>query len=129
MSGMLKFQQDVAAWCRRCFGLSVYSNRSERAHRFCEEALELVQAAGVSKDEVRQLLNYVFDRPVGELKQEVGGTMVTLAAMCQVYGIKLNEAATQELHRCELNIEKIRLKHASKPSFGPLPGSVDHHSV
>ena len=129
MSGMLKFQQDVAAWCRRCFGLSVYSNRTERAHRFGEEALELLQAAGVSKHEVLQLMDYMFSRPVGELKQEVGGTMVTLAAMCQVFGIKLNEAATQELHRCELNIEKIRAKHNAKPSFSPLPGSVDHHSV
>lgn len=122
MSGMLKFQQDVANWCQRCFGLAIYANRTERAHRFGEEALELVQACGVTKAEVLQLVDYVFSRPVGELKQEIGGTTVTLAALCQVYGHKLNEAAIQELHRCELNIEKIRAKHNAKPSFSPLPG-------
>lgn len=117
------FQVRVEEWLRACFGdgTSAMSVR-ERSFRFIEEALELVQSCGMTKGEVLQLVDYVYDRPVGEPEQEVGGSMITLASLCSTQGIDLQHAADLELARCWRNIGKIRAKQASKPQDTPLPG-------
>src|SRR6185312_4381635 len=79
------FQQRVQGWMWECFGLVISRDRTERNHRFLEEALELVQAAGCTQNEAHQLVDYVFNRPIGELNQEIGGVMVTLAAFCSAH--------------------------------------------
>lgn len=101
------------------------SHRQERNFRFIEEALELVQAHDVTKEEVLQLVEYTFSRPPGDPLQEVGGVMTTLSTMCHVYGYDLETCALDELNRCEKNIDKIRAKQKSKPhAFSPLPGTA-----
>lgn len=94
------------------------------AYRFAEEALELVQACGASKEDVLRLVEYVYDRSMGEPAQEVGGVMVTLAALCFCNQIDLGSAAETELERVWQKIEKIRAKQAAKPEGvrSPLPG-------
>mgnify|MGYP001575296809 FL=1 len=105
-----------------CFGSEIPNDKRERAFRFLEEALELVQAAGTTKEQALKLVDYVYGRPVGELPQEVGGVGVTLAAFCSAHGIDLLDAQYQELRRCWNNIEKIRSKQAAKRDMmGPLP--------
>ena len=96
------FQQKVDVWMQTCFGEQVSSDRAERNHRFLEEALELVQAGGCAANEEHQLVDYVFNRQIGELGQKVGGTMVTLA-------------------RVWTKIEQIRAKQAAKSKHSPLP--------
>lgn len=54
---------------------------SECNMRFIEKVLELVQSANMSKEEVLQLVDYVFDRPAGKIKQTFGGVMVSLATL------------------------------------------------
>ncbi len=44
---------------------------------------ELVQAVGTSREDALRLVEYVYTRPVGELRQEIGGVMVTLAALAE----------------------------------------------
>lgn len=121
---MTSYQRRVTDWMMACFGAKITVDRTERNHRFLEEALELVQSCGCTKSEALQLVDYVFDRPVGQTTQEVGGVMVTLAALCTACGITMDAEAETELARVWTKVEKIRAKHAAKPQFSPLPGSV-----
>ena len=116
------FQKRVEPWLIECFGLSIAHDRTERNHRFLEEALELVQAFGCTKSEASQLIDYVFDRPIGEKSQEAGGVMVTLAALCLAGGLDMHQCGETELERIWQAIDKIREKQANKPRHSPLPG-------
>jgi len=128
----LNFQGRVDPWLIECFGETIARDRTERSHRFLEESLETVQAAGTTRSEAHQLVDYVFDRPVGDLPQEVGGVMVTLAALCLAHGIYMREAGEIELERVWTKVEQIRAKQAAKPKHSPLPeetpgpGGSDH---
>lgn len=118
------FQVKVVEWMLACFGIKISRDKAERNHRFFEEACELVQAGGCSKEECLQLVDYVFNRPAGVLEQEVGGVTVTLAALCFANEISMNQCAESELGRNLNKIEKIRAKQAAKPQFSPLPEEV-----
>jgi hypothetical protein len=115
------FQKRVEAWLEACFPAAARSNRGERTHRFLEEALELAQANGCSREDAAALVQYVYGRPVGNPDLEVGGVMVTLAALCSASGINMNEAGDGELERNWDRIETIRAKQATKPHGSPLP--------
>jgi len=115
------FQQRVQPWMMECFGPVISADREERNHRFLEESLELVQATGCTAHEAHQLVDYVYGRPVGEPTQEVGGVMVTLAALCLANGLDLHDAAEVELARIWTKVETIRAKQAAKPKHSPLP--------
>lgn len=115
------YQPRVQRWMLECFGPMIAADRIERHHRFLEEALELVQSTGCTADEAHQLVDYVYGRPAGEISQEVGGVMVTLAALCLAHGLEMQEAGECELARVRTKIEQIRAKQAAKPKYGPLP--------
>ncbi len=118
------FQEQVRDWLLACFGPVIAADKTERNHRFLEEALELVQACGASRDECRQLVDYVFSRPAGDLEQEVGGVMVTLAALCCAHDLSMEEGGKIELQRIWHKIEAIRAKQAAKPKNSPLPQTL-----
>lgn len=115
------FQSRVAPWLEACFGQQIASNRVERNHRMLEEALELVQACGCSQQDAHSLVDYTFGRPVGDPAQEVGGVMVTLAALCLANDLDMHKAGEAELSRVWGKIDKIREKQAAKPKGSPLP--------
>lgn len=119
--GPLSFQARVRAWVVSCFGQKVAADKSQRNHRFIEEAIELVQSLGCSQSEVHQLVDYVFNRPDGEPAQEVGGVMVTLAALCSANDLNMQVSGEAELARVWAKIEAVRVKHAAKPVLSPLP--------
>ncbi|WPB58601.1 hypothetical protein [Xylophilus sp. GOD-11R] len=117
------FQLRVQPWMMACFGEMIAGDREERNHRFLEEALELVQSTGCTASEAHQLVDYVYGRPVGEPAQEVGGVMVTLAALCLANGLDMHDAAEVELARIWTKVEAIRAKQAAKPKHSPLPAA------
>lgn len=121
----MSFQIAVNRWMHECFGREIAADRMERNHRFLEEALELVQACGCTQSEAYQLVEYVFGRPTGEVIQECGGVMVTLAALCNTHAIEMQACGDRELARVWQNIDKIRTKQAAKPAHGPLPQTVE----
>lgn len=121
------FQYRVNDWMQQCFGEKIAADVTERNHRFIEEALELVQATGITKSEVLQLVDYVFSRDIGEINQEIGGVMVTLAALCNALGLDAAKAGETELARVWTKIEKIREKQANKPKHSPLPQETSSH--
>ena len=109
------FQQRVKVWMRACFRKEVIEDNRERNFRFLEEALELVQARGMTQAECYSQLLYTYKRPKGEQKQEVGGLIVTLAALCLAAGVDMNDCAEKVLARCWDKIDEIRGKQDSKP--------------
>ena len=115
------FQSRVQPWMMACFGAKISADGAERNHRFLEESLELVQACGCTASEVHQLVDYVYGRPVGEREQEVGGVMVTLAALCLAQALDMHAAGETELVRIWTKVEAIRAKQAAKPKHSPLP--------
>jgi hypothetical protein len=119
------FQHRVRDWVLACFGEVIAADVTERNHRFLEEALELVQAKGCTVSEARQLVEYVFARPAGDPNQEVGGVLVTLAALCEPSGIDMVQAGEAELARVWTKVEAIRAKQAAKPKHSPLPAVLD----
>jgi len=121
MNGNGSFQERVAPWMLACFGYEISGDQPERNHRFLEEALELVQAKGCTAEEAHQLVDYVFGRDIGDPHQEVGGVMVTLAALCLAADLDMDAAAEDELARIWTKVETIRAKQAAKPKHSPLP--------
>jgi len=117
------FQSRVKPWMDACFGAEISADKIERNHRFLEEAIELVQANGCTQSEAHQLVDYVYGRPVGEINQEVGGVMVTLAALCLANGIDMHEGGETELKRIWTKVDQIRAKQAAKPKHSPLPAA------
>lgn len=116
------FQSEVADWMLAYFGSVIAADLLERADRFTEEALELAQTMpGFTADRAHALVDYVFGRPVGERRQEVGGVMVTLAALCNPVNISINAEAERELARIWTKVETIRAKQAAKPTGSALP--------
>ena len=120
------FQDRVNNWMQVCFTPEICKDTVERNHRFLEESLELVQSLGCTKREAYQLVEYVFGRPEGEPYQEVGGVMVTLAALCTASGTKMVEDGERELKRISNPdiTEKIREKQKSRSKYSPLPVDI-----
>lgn len=122
MTKFSDFQFGVDAWMDACFGAAIKADQLERADRFCEEALELCQTMpGFTRDRAHALVDYVFDRSIGDTFQEIGGVMVTLAALCNAVDLLLDEAADSELARIWTKVEQIRAKQATKPTGSALP--------
>lgn len=123
----LSFQPQVREWVLKCFGPDIADDKLERNHRFLEEALELVQSAGCTKEDAHSLVDYVFGREVGEIHQEIGGVMVTLSALCSANKQPMFINGMVELSRINNPkiVEKIRLKQATKPHASPLPQNIN----
>jgi hypothetical protein len=126
----MNFQHRVRRWVVECFGGEILRDSKERTYRFLEEALELGQAAGATKEDALRLVDYVYSRPPGWIPQEVGGILVTLAAYCECQCISMEGCGEEELSRCWKNLDKIRAKNLAKkivgPSISPLPGNPEH---
>ena len=117
-----EFQPRVDAWMNACFGDKIKADRVERADRFIEEALELAQTIdGFGACRAHALVDYVFGRSVGNQPQEVGGVMVTLAALCNAVSLDMADCGEKELARVWTKVEAIRAKQAAKPTGSALP--------
>lgn len=119
-----RLQERVAPWMLECFGAEAAADIRERCDRFIEEAFELVQSFGYDRTRLATLEAYVYGRPVGKPAQEVGGVMLTLAALCGAAGLDMHAAGDDEIARVSAPemIEKIRAKQASKRGLHtPLP--------
>jgi hypothetical protein len=117
------FQKKLKEWTILCFGEQIANDKLERNHRFLEESLELVQSLGLTKEEANKLVDYVYNRPIGEPEQEIGGVYVTLNALCNANEFDLHICAETEINRIHQPeiLEKIRIKQKTKPKNSPLP--------
>jgi NTP pyrophosphatase (non-canonical NTP hydrolase) len=121
---LTSLQCQVATWMRRCFGTDPSVDTGDRAARFMEEALELAQAAGLSRDDAIALIAYVYDRPRGRVAEEVGDVLMTLCALATARNVALSEEGRAALQRCWENTDRIRAKNAARDPQSPLPGQI-----
>lgn len=92
-------QRRVYEWAAAAFGEAHASSVGQRGLRLVEEAIEAYQAAGGNREQARLLVDYIFDRPAGELSQELGGVGLTLLAFAQAAGVSADDAERAELDR------------------------------
>lgn len=114
---MITSPQDlVRSWVQRAFGDEVLNDRVERSLRVIEEALEVAQALGTDRETAHRLVDYVFDRPIGNTAQEIGGAFVTLYAAAEAAGVDAETAFRDELARINRPdvIERIRQRQDQK---------------
>lgn len=112
----------IVHWGDECFGPRINRDLTERSYRFLEEALELVQALGITKEDASKLVDYTYSRPVGDPNQELGGVGITIYLLANACNTSLDDLTEIELRRCWTNLEKIRAKQQTKPIRSPLPG-------
>lgn len=121
------FQQRVTHWSRRAFVRPEALFPQERSDRFCEEAIELLQASGYDKGRILELVEHVYSKPPGKVQQEAGAVLVTLAALLTSLGVVMDDAGADELARISKPevIERIRAKDAAKLPDTALPGHIE----
>lgn len=122
------FQERLWEWFLHTFQdhfPELIRNHRERNHRFLEEALELVQACGMDKQEIMALVHEVYNRPKGEIFKEAGGVLTTLTILCSDHEIDVNEAAEAELARNYQIIDKLRQKQPKRSSMQLQPAIME----
>ena len=95
-----------------------YNDVKERALRFGEEALELLQVEGITAETAHALVDYVFSRPVGEREQEIAGVLLTLGGYFSTVPVSPFHCFEKEMARAEDPevMAKIAAKHKMKPA-------------
>lgn len=88
----------ILQWASDMFG-PVALHRDERAARFVEEALELGQVEGLSKETVGRLLDRVYSKPAGDLAKEIGQAAMTLEALAENAGLSADAEVEREFGR------------------------------
>ena len=92
-------QEVVARWCAEAFGADHAASPTQRGVRLLEEAIELYQAVGGDRALAHKLLDFVFDRPVGAVAQEIGGTSLCLLALAAACGLSAETEEKREVER------------------------------
>jgi len=92
-------QQRIQQWCNATFGIDTANNTAERTLRFTEEAIELAQAVGMSKEIMLNLVEYVYSRPSGKVSQEIGQVGVSLLALAEHLNISADAEEQAEFDR------------------------------
>jgi hypothetical protein len=120
------WQQIIGEWVVRCFGSASFKSVSERARRVLEEAIELAQASGVPLNDALYLTRYVYNRPVGEIPQELAGLSLTMLALAESHGLDLDEIQKAEIDRVlSLPVEHFKKRLAVKVAAGVAIGPSD----
>jgi hypothetical protein len=87
--------------------------------RFLEEALELLQVAGITEDEIDKLRLHVFSKQPGRAVQEIGGVVTTLLTLAQSQGVDMNTAGLVEIDRIHaLPPEKFQKRQELNAALG-----------
>ena len=110
-------QSRATSVCVDVFGKESMRNTRERAKRFTEEAIELMQASGVTLETVIEMATYIYGKETGELSQEVAGTMLGLFGLASSRFVNVTHAVHEELNRLVDDKEAIRAKALLKPDF------------
>lgn len=106
-------------WAIRCFGVEHVTHIPTRAMRVAEEAIELAQAAQVDKETIYRIVDAVYAKPRGNLDQEIGGVMLTLAIFSNSAYVDPNISFETELCRVlRMPPEHFAARNQSKVKAG-----------
>lgn len=112
-------QCQVAEWCASAFGADHAASIPQRGIRHAEEAIEAAQAAGCDPAMVHRLVDHVYSRAPGELRQEIGGSGITLLALAAAAGASADGEESRELARVlSKPLEHFAQRNAAKNAAG-----------
>ena len=111
-------QAEVFAWARAAFGESG-TTIAQRGIRLLEEAIEAYQAAGCSAKMAHELVDFVFGRPVGDIRQELGGVGVCTLVLAAAAGASADDEEAREVQRVlAKSLDAWRERNAEKNAAG-----------
>lgn len=112
-------QRRVNEWAVDAFGVGQAINPKQRALRLLEEAVEAYQAVGGDKVIAHLTVDIMFERPVGNPVQELGGVGVTLLALAASLGVSADQEEAREIARIfSKPIEHWTARNAAKNAAG-----------
>lgn len=101
-----------------------YATPQERALRLLEETAEAVQAAGVPYEKAMGVVHYSYERPIGDLAQEIGQVGVTLCMLAESAGIDAEaEEQNETAAFLSRSVEYMKDRLAKKLAGGMPVGS------
>lgn len=86
-------------WTVAMFGSARATSKKERALRFIEEEVELVQALGLNHEEVAAVVNRNYQADVGNVAKELAQTQFTLYPLAESIGEDAEELCRSEFNR------------------------------
>lgn len=95
----MKLQNVILTWAANTFGSVAYSPR-ERALRLVEETIEVAQTEGLGPNDIRKIVERVYEREPGDLGEEIGSVAMTLAALAQNAGYDVETELLMQFERC-----------------------------
>lgn len=96
-------QKLITKWAIDSFSEAEALSIEQRGLRLLEEAIELAQVCKVDQRMIHKLVDYVYNRPIGHIQQEIGGVGLTL--------LVLAEAAATNADLCEVTeIQRVLIK-------------------
>lgn len=101
----------------QCFGYHNTYDRRERAFRFGEEALEVLQAAGLTTKDILALLETVYSEKPGYLRKELANAHITLMALATANSIELESTTEFDLNWAMENIPAIQARYQKKSNI------------
>jgi phosphoribosyl-ATP pyrophosphohydrolase len=117
--GYLSDQIESERLVRTTWGDKCFESLPERGTSVGEEGIETMQACGATREQAHALVDMVYDKPVGELRQEIAGVGFTLLALCANRGLRLDEVLAAELKRFKSKDPKhYRDKQKLKAALG-----------
>lgn len=115
-------------WAVKMFG-QVALDAKERAMRFTEEAIELAHSLSVPRETVLALVDRVYSRPRGDVRQEVGQATMTLEVLAKAICINADDEADKEFFRIQKIPQEVwQQRHAAKQAIGVALPSQDRGS-
>lgn len=101
-------------WAVETFGI-VATHPDERLARFVEEAIELADAGGMSRETLARIIERVLSRPKGDISQEIGQAMCTLTMLAENLGLSADAEADREFARVQtIPKEEWTRRHTAK---------------
>lgn len=115
---MMTAQRMAFAWAVQTYG-EVAKKARYQAFRFLEEALELVQAMGLTKEDAIRTVEWVFSRSVGTVRVEVGDVRLSIDILAESQGVSSDDCYTACASRIsDLDPAQMRAKEAAKIMAG-----------
>lgn len=126
LSNRQQRQAEILQWANATFGVATASNTGERIRRFAEESIELVQASGLDKQSLHDIIDHVYAKPAGNVAQEIGQVGVSLLALAEHLEIQADEEEHKEFQRISsLSSEHWQARQNAKADKGlALPSTT-----
>ena len=105
-----ELQVRVGRWCKNFFEYRRGWTQNERVLRIFEEAVELMQAAGLTQEQAIRQVQYTYRREPGEVTSEMAGVMIGICSLAELLGQDLETITSVELARINKPVMKEKMR-------------------